>query len=251
MAMIDVFCLNGEIGNITVGDDVVKVVLEFPNNERTWDELAYLFPVKKKLITSRIFAAVNREYQPGRRRTDQDELGTPTLPGVDMREECHGCGRMVDTVNEPFYAKKGENGGKEIILCEPCYRVPQPPTIQAPPAAEETAEPTATCGVCLNFKPPEGEAAEGACAIHQGDPMGAYKKPGEIACDKFALKVSSPDLPPQEAPPVPEGTEDPGCAEDGCGHPNTAHDSDGVCLEPGCSCIEFTKPSKPEGGDAA
>src|SRR4030042_665362 len=132
--MIDVFCLNGEVGNITVGDDVVKVVLEFPNNERTWDELAYLFPVKKKLITGRIFAAVNRDYQPGRRRSERDEAGTPLLPGIDQREECHGCGKMVDTVNEPFYAKKGGNGGKEIILCELCYRVPQPETIDSPPA---------------------------------------------------------------------------------------------------------------------
>jgi hypothetical protein len=159
--MIDVFCLNGEVGNITVGDDVVKVVLEFPNNERTWDELTYLFPVKKKLITSRIFAAVNRDYQPGRRRSERDEAGTPLLPGIDQREECHGCGKMVDTVNEPFYAKKGENGGKEIILCELCYRVPQPETIDPPPSAA-TEEPKGPDAMDVEKAGGEVEAAQPA-----------------------------------------------------------------------------------------
>lgn len=193
--MLESFALNGRVGDIGIKDKTIEVKLVFPNDERTQDELAFLFPIKKGLATVRILAAVNKGYTPGRRRSDRDETGTPLLPGVDMREECHGCGRMVDCVNEPFFAKPvpGENGApstKEIILCDACYMVPQPETIDTPAAVEGSgdANAPATCADCLNFKPPEEGVEEGACAIHAGDPLGAYKKPGEIACDKFAAK---------------------------------------------------------------
>jgi hypothetical protein len=50
-----------------------------------------------------------------------------------MSEVCHACGRTVDCVNEPFFAKPVPDG-KEIILCDACYRVPQPETIETPAA---------------------------------------------------------------------------------------------------------------------
>ena len=184
------FALNGRVGDIGIKDKTIEVKLVFPNDERTQDELAYLFPIKKGLATVRIIAAVNRGYAPGRRRSDRDETGTPMLPGVDMSEICHACGRTVDCVNEPFFVKPVE-GGKEIILCGACYMVPQPETIETPPnpEAEKEGDPdTAKCGDCLNFKDPTEGTEEGACAVHAGDPLGAYKKPGEIACDKFAAK---------------------------------------------------------------
>lgn len=131
--MLESFALNGRVGDIGIKDKTIEVKLVFPNDERTQDELAFLFPIKKGLATVRILAAVNKGYVPGRRRSDRDETGTPLLPGVDMNEICHACGRTVDCVNEPFFAKPVD-GGKEIILCDACYRVPQPETIETPAA---------------------------------------------------------------------------------------------------------------------
>jgi hypothetical protein len=132
--MLESFALNGRVGDIGIKDKVIEVKLVFPNDERTQDELAFLFPIKKGLATVRILAAVNKGYTPGRRRSDRDETGTPLLPGVvDMSEICHACGRTVDCVNEPFFAKPVKDG-KEIILCDACYRVPQPEEIDTPPA---------------------------------------------------------------------------------------------------------------------
>jgi hypothetical protein len=134
--MLESFALNGRVGDIGIKDKVIEVKLVFPNDERTQDELAFLFPIKKGLATVRILAAVNKGYTPGRRRSDRDETGTPLLPGVvDMSEICHACGRTVDCVNEPFFAKPVKDG-KEIILCDACYRVPQPETIETPAATE-------------------------------------------------------------------------------------------------------------------
>jgi len=134
--MLESFALNGRVGDIGIKDKTIEVKLVFPNDERTQDELAFLFPIKKGLATVRIIAAVNVGYTPGRRRSDRDEMGTPLLPGVvDMNELCHACGRTVDCVNEPFFAKPVD-GGKEIILCDACYRVPQPEEIETPPATE-------------------------------------------------------------------------------------------------------------------
>jgi hypothetical protein len=130
--MLESFALNGRVGDIGIKDKVIEVKLVFPNDERTQDELAFLFPIKKGLATVRIIAAVNKGYVPGRRRSDRDETGTPLLPGVvDMNEICHACGRTMDCVNEPFFAKPVKDG-KEIILCDACYRVPQPETIETP-----------------------------------------------------------------------------------------------------------------------
>ncbi len=219
--MIDTFCLNGRVGDIGIKDKTIEVKLVFPNDERTQDELAYIFPIKKGLATVRIFSAVNRGYQPGRRRQATDELGTPTLPGVDMREECHGCGKMVDTANQPFYAKKGTEGEKEIILCELCYQVPQPETINPPPAAEAEIK-TATCAVCRNYKQPGEGQTEGACTVHSGDPVAAYKKPDMAACEKFlALEVvkggeaeaAPPETSAPETPPPVEGEAAPAAEE--------------------------------------
>lgn len=140
------FALNGRVGDIGIKDKTIEVKLVFPNDERTQDELAFLFPIKKGLATVRIIAAVNVGYSPGRRRALHDEVGTPLLPGVDMTEICHACGKTVDCVNEPFFAKPVE-GGKEIILCDGCYRVPQPETIETPAAAkEEDKNPVCQCG---------------------------------------------------------------------------------------------------------
>jgi hypothetical protein len=134
--MLESFALNGRVGDIGIKDKVIEVKLVFPNDERTQDELSFLFPIKKGLATVRILAAVNKGYVPGRRRSDRDETGTPLLPGVvDMHELCHACGRTVDCVNEPFFAKPVKDG-KEIILCDACYRVPQPETIDTPTATE-------------------------------------------------------------------------------------------------------------------
>jgi hypothetical protein len=138
--MFESFALNGRVGDIGIKDKTIEVKLVFPNDERTQDELAFLFPIKKGLATVRIIAAVNKGYVPGRRRSDRDETGTPLLPGVDiMSEVCHACGRTVDCVNEPFFAKPVE-GGKEIILCDACYRVPQPETIETPPEGASPAQ---------------------------------------------------------------------------------------------------------------
>jgi hypothetical protein len=136
--MLESFALNGRVGDISIKDKVIEVKLVFPNDERTQDELAFLFPIKKGLATVRILAAVNKGYTPGRRRSDRDETGTPLLPGVDMSEICHACGRTVDCVNEPFFAKPVP-GGKEIILCDACYRVPQPEMIETPATELEKA----------------------------------------------------------------------------------------------------------------
>lgn len=203
--MLESFALNGRVGDIGIKDKTIEVKLVFPNDERTQDELAFLFPIKKGLATIRILQAVNVAFSPGRRRAVHDEVGTPLLPGVDMSEICHACGRTVDCVNEPFFAKPIA-GGKEIILCNACYMVPQPETIETPPnpEAEKEGDPdTAKCGDCLNFKPPEEGAEEGACAVHAGDPLGAYKKPGEIACEKFAAKpIPVPEEGEEGAPPA-------------------------------------------------
>jgi hypothetical protein len=140
--MLESFALNGRVGDIGIKDKVIEVKLVFPNDERTQDELAFLFPIKKGLATVRILAAVNKGYIPGRRRSDRDETGTPLLPGVDMNEICHACGRTVDCVNEPFFAKPVKDG-KEIILCDACYRVPQPETIETPAAETTPGDPPA------------------------------------------------------------------------------------------------------------
>jgi hypothetical protein len=137
--MLESFALNGRVGDIGIKDKTIEVKLVFPNDERTQDELAFLFPIKKGLATVRILAAVNKGYVPGRRRSDRDETGTPLLPGVDMNEICHACGRTVDCVNEPFFAKPVPDG-KEIILCDACYRVPQPETIETPPEGATPVE---------------------------------------------------------------------------------------------------------------
>lgn len=229
--MLDSFALNGRVGDIGIKDKTIEVKLVFPNDERTQDELAYLFPIKKGLATVRIIRAVNVGYAPGRRRTDRDETGTPLLPGVDMNEICHACGRTVDCVNEPFFAKPVD-GGKEIILCDACYMVPQPERIETPPNpdAEKEGDPdSAKCGDCLNFKPPEEGAEEGACTVHAGDPLGAYKKPGEIVCDKFAAKPLPVDAEEDATPEAALNAESPAeetpvPAKDAavcyvCGHP--------------------------------
>lgn len=149
--MLESFALNGRVGDIGIKDKTIEVKLVFPNDERTQDELAFLFPIKKGLATVRIIAAVNKGYVPGRRRSDRDETGTPLLPGVDMNEICHACGRTVDCVNEPFFAKPVD-GGKEIILCDACYRVPQPETIETSPLTPVGEEAKAyyqgPCSVC-------------------------------------------------------------------------------------------------------
>jgi hypothetical protein len=96
---------------------------------------------------------------------------------------------LIDVANDVFYVSK--EGDKEKFLCDVCYMVPQPETIEPAPAAEgeQAGDPdTAKCSDCLNFKDPEGEAEEGVCAVHAGDPLAAYKKPEEIACDKFSAK---------------------------------------------------------------
>jgi len=176
--MLDSFALNGRVGDIGIKDKTIEVKLVFPNDERTQDELAFLFPIKKGLATVRILAAVNKGYVPGRRRTDRDETGTPLLPGVDMSEICHACGRSVDTVNEPFFAKPVE-GGKEIILCGACYMVPQPETIETPPEGTSPAELEKAADAILADAPPAPKACA-TCGHPFGEPYvqeGDKKRP--------------------------------------------------------------------------
>jgi hypothetical protein len=173
--MLESFALNGRVGDISIKDKVIEVKLVFPNDERTQDELAFLFPIKKGLATVRILAAVNKGYTPGRRRSDRDETGTPLLPGVvDMRELCHACGRSVDTVNEPFFAKPvpGETGApstKEIILCDACYRVPQPEEITPPPEGSSPADLEKAADAILEGATPEPKACA-TCSHPHGEP---------------------------------------------------------------------------------
>jgi hypothetical protein len=181
--MLESFALNGRVGDIGIKDKVIEVKLVFPNDERTQDELAFLFPIKKGLATVRILAAVNKGYTPGRRRSDRDETGTPLLPGVvDMSEICHACGRTVDCVNEPFFAKPVKDG-KEIILCDACYRVPQPETIETPAAEGAPGDPPAegatpeqlekAADKLLEGAPPEAKAAPACatCGHPRGEPF--------------------------------------------------------------------------------
>ncbi|MBE0568915.1 MAG: hypothetical protein IH577_04490 [Deltaproteobacteria bacterium] len=211
--MIDTFCINGRVGDIGIKDKTIEVKLVFPNDQQTEEELSYIYPIKRGgLATIRIFAAVNKGYNPGRRRPTTDETGTPLLPGFSNNEICHGCGKTIDTVNQPFYVAK--EGDKEKFLCDVCYMVPQPETIEPPAAAdgEKAGDPdTAKCSDCINFKPPEGEAEEGVCTVHAGDPLEAYRRPEAIACCKFSARPLSidelrADVAAGEAEPGPEMT---------------------------------------------
>jgi hypothetical protein len=186
--MLESFALNGRVGDIGIKDKVIEVKLVFPNDERTQDELAFLFPIKKGLATVRILAAVNVGYTPGRRRADRDETGTPLLPGVvDMNEICHACGRTVDCVNEPFFAKPVKDG-KEIILCDACYRVPQPEMIETAAAEkEEDKDPVCRCGHTKTD--------------HAFD-VGWMCKAPECTCEEFAVM----DAGSAAEPPIPEPT---------------------------------------------
>jgi hypothetical protein len=222
--MLESFALNGRVGDIGIKDKTIEVKLVFPNDERTQDELAFLFPIKKGLATVRILAAVNKGYVPGRRRSDRDETGTPLLPGVDvMSEVCHACGRTVDCVNEPFFAKPVD-GGKEIILCDACYRVPQPETIETPPAMVGIVEEKTTCADCKSFTPPEGENIVGVCGVGE---VGVVKPPEEIACEKYFPKAmlepapgSTPEQLEQAADKILEGVQPAPKVCATCGHPH-------------------------------
>ena len=41
--MLESFALNGRVGDIGIKDKTIEVKLVFPNDERTQDELAFLF----------------------------------------------------------------------------------------------------------------------------------------------------------------------------------------------------------------
>jgi hypothetical protein len=225
--MFESFALNGRVGDIGIKDKTIEVKLVFPNDERTQDELAFLFPIKKGLATVRIIAAVNKGYVPGRRRSDRDETGTPLLPGVDiMSEVCHACGRTVDCVNEPFFAKPVKDG-KEIILCDACYRVPQPETIETPPAAvEEEAKayyhgPCSACGTeYMLFFSRANHPIGSACSKCQPE---EYARLEKAADEDPPIQEPAPGSSPAQleqaadailegAPPTPKA-----CAT--CGHP--------------------------------
>jgi hypothetical protein len=187
--MLDSFALNGRMGDIGIKDKTIEVKLVFPNDERTQDELSYLFPIKKGLVTVRILAAVNKGYAPGRRRSDRDETGTPLLPGVDMSEICHACGRTVDCVNEPFFAKPVE-GGKEIILCDACYRVPQPETIDTPTETALPEQLEKAADAILDEAPPEPKVCA-TCGHPHGEPF--VKKNADKRDVKHFWKTSERD----------------------------------------------------------
>lgn len=144
------FELNGRIGNITVSDDSVKVVMEFPNDARTTDELDFLWPIKRRLCVIHVEQAPNVEYVCGPKRSEKDEVGTESFPWAN-KVICYGCEKELDTAKDEYFV----NADIKKFLCKGCKRKPLPETtitMTDPNTGESVSAPIEKVGAALKKK---------------------------------------------------------------------------------------------------